>query len=285
MAVAEQMGHDHQGKEMFRWDYTTNKINPEELWDDIPLILEEIRTNSANKYSFSVSSDEVKKKGVYVPRYYWQNKMIEIRELAERENKKLVSISKLIKDHVLVCFDGHGSPESETKGKGEIPYVRVKDIVNWEVYKDPTAKIPYETYVENGGERKEIKVGDILYVRRGSYRIGSVAMVSPFDTKALYTREILVMRVNPDNQYGLTPYYLLYLLSHQLTQMQAANKILIETTLPNIADRWKELQLPIDKDKNKLKAISDRIEGVMDNKWNAAEQIIQLCNELGNLTT
>ena len=285
MAVAEQMGHDHQGKEMFRWDYSTNKINPKELWDDIPLILEEIRANSANKYSFSVSSDEVKKKGVYVPRYYWQNKMIEIRELAERENKKLVSISKLIKDHVLECFDGHGSPESETKGKGEIPYVRVKDIVNWEVYKDPTAKIPYETYVENGGERKEIKIGDILYVRRGSYRIGSVAMVSPFDTKALYTREILVMRVNPDNQYGLTPYYLLYLLSHQLTQMQAANKILIETTLPNIADRWKELQLPIDKDKNKLKAISDRIKGVMDNKWNAAEQIIQLCNELGNLTT
>lgn len=145
--------------------------------------------------------------------------MIEIKELAERENKTLVPISKLIKDHALQCFDGHGSPESETKGKGEIPYIRVKDIVNWEVYKDPTAKIPYETYVANGGEKKEIKVGDVLYVRRGSYRIGSVAMVSPFDTKALYTREILIMRVKQDNKYGLTPYYLLYLLSHQLTQM------------------------------------------------------------------
>lgn len=93
------------------------------------------------------------------------------------------------------------------------------------------------------------------------------------------------MRVNQDNKYGITPYYLLYLLSHQLTQMQASNKILIETTLPNIADRWKELQLPVDKDKNKILSISNRIKDVMDNKWNAAEQIIQLCNELGNLTT
>ena len=285
MAVAEQMGHDHQGKEMFRWDYTTNKIKSDELWDDIPIILDEIKKEKEEKFTFSVNSQEVQKKGVYVPRYYWQNKMIEIKELAEHENKTLVPISKLIKDHVLQCFDGHGSPESETKGKGEIPYVRVKDIVNWEVYKDPTAKIPYETYVANGGEKKEIKVGDVLYVRRGSYRIGSVAMVSPFDTKALYTREILIMRIKQDNKYGLTPYYLLYLLSHQLTQMQAANKILIETTLPNIADRWKELQLPIDNDKNKITIISNRIKDVMDNKWNAAEQIIQLCNELGNLTT
>lgn len=38
-------------------------------------------------------------------------------------------------------------------------------------------------------------------------------------------------------KYGITPYYLLYLLSHWITQEQAKNKILIKTTLPNIADR------------------------------------------------
>ena len=74
MAVAEQMGHDHQGKEMFRWDYTTNKINPDELWDDIPIILDEIRKEKEEKFTFRVDSQEVQKKGVYVPRYYWQTK-------------------------------------------------------------------------------------------------------------------------------------------------------------------------------------------------------------------
>lgn len=285
MAVAEQMGHDHQGKEMFRWNSITKKVDTSNLWDDIPLILNEIQSDRLDKYCFSVDKQIVEKKGVYVPRYYWQNKMQEIRKQAENDNQTLVPISDLIRDKILTYFDGHGSPEAETKGKGEIPYIRVKDIVNWEVYKDPTSRIPLETYLEKKGNKKEIKERDILYVRRGSYRIGSVAMVSPFDTEALYTREILVLRVKEDNDYGITPFYLLYLLSHKLTQMQAENKILIETTLPNIADRWKELELPIDNDKNKIKRISERIEKVIENKWKAAEEIIKLCEELGNLTT
>lgn len=285
MAVAEQMGHDHQGKEMFRWNSITKKVDTSNLWDDIPLILNEIQNDRLDKYCFSVDKQIVEKKGVYVPRYYWQNKMQEIRKQAENDNQTLVPISDLIRDKILTYFDGHGSPEAETKGKGEIPYIRVKDIVNWEVYKDPTSRIPLETYLEKKGNKKEIKERDILYVRRGSYRIGSVAMVSPFDTEALYTREILVLRVKEDNDYGITPFYLLYLLSHKLTQMQAENKILIETTLPNIADRWKELELPIDNDKNKIKRISERIEKVIENKWKAAEEIIKLCEELGNLTT
>lgn len=285
MAVAEQMGHDHQGKEMFRWNNETKKIDTTNLWDDIPLILNEINNKQLSKYCFSVKNSIVEKKGVYVPRYYWQNKMQEIRKQAEKDNQTLVSISNLIQNKVITFFDGHGSPEAETKGKGEIPYIRVKDIVNWEVYKDPTSRIPIETYIEKKGNKKEIKVHDILYVRRGSYRIGSVAMVSPFDTEALYTREILILRVNENNEYGITPYYLLYLLSHKLTQMQAENKILIETTLPNIADRWKELELPIDNDKERIKQISSRIEKVIENKWKAAEEIKRLCVELGNLTT
>lgn len=285
MAVAEQMGHDHQGKEMFRWNYETNKVDTSMLWDDLPLILEEIRQNVFSKYCFSVDSKIVEAKGIYVPRYYWQSKKKEVYKQAEENNQELVPISQLIKEGVITHFDGHGSPEAETKGKGEIPYIRVKDIVNWEVYKDPTSKIPFEVYKEKKGNKKTIKVHDILYVRRGSYRIGSVAMVSPMDIKALYTREILILRVNTDNKYGITPYYLLYLLSHKLTQIQAENKILIETTLPNIADRWQELELPIDNDKNKIMEISKRIESVINNKWKAAEEITNLCKELGNLTT
>lgn len=285
MAVAEQMGHDHQGKEMFRWNNITKKVDTTDLWDDIPLILNEIRNNQLNKYCFSIDNKIVEEKGVFVPRYFWQNKMHYIREQAKKDNQTLVPISELIKDKVITFFDGHGSPEAEFKGKGEIPYVRVKDIVNWEVYKDPTSRIPVETYLNKRGEKKDVKKYDILYVRRGSYRIGSVAMVSPYDVEALYTREILILRVNEDNDYGITPFYLLYLLSHKLTQMQAENKILIETTLPNIADRWKELELPIDNDKEKIKQISTRIEKVIENKWKAAEEITMLCKEHGNLTT
>ena len=67
--------------------------------------------------------------------------------------------------------------------------------------------------------------------------------------------------------------------------MQTSNKILIETTLPNIADRWKELKLPISKDINERKSISEKIKNVIESKWEAIKGIEKIKKELGNLTT
>lgn len=305
MCVAEEVGHDHQGKEIYRWDAEHQKTT-RELWDDIPLILSEIeesknstklttnehwiktlvdkKNTKDKKYSFWVDAKEVNQSKVYVPRYYWKQKELELEEIAKNEGCSLISIKDLVKDKVVLHFDGHGSPESENKGKGETPYIRVKDIVNWEVYKDPTSKIPFDVYNKMISENKKLQKEDILYVRRGSYRIGSVAMVSDNDIEVLLTREILVLRVLPNN-FGITSYYLLYLLSHWITQEQAKNKILIETTLPNIADRWKELKLPVHNDKNKILEVSNKIKSAMDKKWSAVEEINKLAKELGNLTT
>jgi len=286
MAVAEEIGHNHQGKEIFRWDYKTKTIDRTCSWDDIPLILSECKNNKFEKYCFKVPSKECVEKGIFVPRYYWENKVEEIERLAKKDNLDLVSIKDLIEDKIITFFDGHGSPPAEYKGRGEYPYIRVKDIVNWEIYKDTTAKIPEDIYKQKKGSKKNLKEKDIVYVRRGSYRIGSVAMVSPYDIDVLLTREILVLRIaNEKNKYNLTPYYLLYLLSHRLTSMQAFNKILIETTLPNIADRWKELKLPVSKNETERKRISEKIKSVIESKWEAIKGIEKLKEELGELTT
>ena len=285
MAVVEEMGHDHQGKEIFRWDKKKKQIDINSLWDDVPLVLDELK-NGFSKYCFTTNSNDCSSKNIYVPRYFWENKLKEIEEEANKENLELISIKQLLSEKILTTFDGHGSPPAEYKGRGEIPYIRVKDIVNWEVYKDPTSKIPKEIYKNKKGTNKDLKEEDILYVRRGSYRIGSVAMVSPFDTEVLLTREILVLRViNKANKYNLDAYYLLYLLSHKLTQLQSKNKILIETTLPNIANRWQELMLPISKDENERKRISEQIKNVINDKWKAVKRLDDLKQELGDLTT
>jgi type I restriction enzyme M protein len=286
MAVAEEIGHDHQGKEIFRWDFNKKGVDKTKLWDDIPLIIEEFEKKNFNKYCFTIKSKNALSKNILVPRYYWQNKIKEIENIAESQDLVLISIKELMKKGIITSFDGHGSPPAEYKGKGEIPYIRVKDIVNWEVYKDPTSKITSDIYIEKKGKGKDLEAGDIVYVRRGSYRIGSVAMVSPFDEEALYTREILILRIaNKNNEYGLNPYYLLYLLSHRLTHLQAKNKILIETTLPNIADRWKELLLPIDKNPSNREDISQKVKEVITSKWSAIEKIDSLKQELGELIT
>jgi len=287
MGVAVQMGHDHTGKPMYKWDYKTQAINTNEIWDDITTIVNEIKNPTQSKqFTFEVDSQNALQKRILVPRYFWNNQEQEVERIAQEQNCSLVSISELIQEKIIKHFDGHGSPEADNKGMGEIPYIRVKDIVNWDVYKDPTALIPFHVFDKMRKEYKKLREGDLLFVRRGSYRIGSVALVSPYDTEVLLTREILILRVSQEkNIYDITPYYLTYLLSHHLVQMQLYNKILMETTLPNIGNRWMELKLPIHNDRENRKRISNKIHSVFEQKWNAQKSIIEIQTELGNLTT
>ena len=67
--------------------------------------------------------------------------------------------------------------------------------------------------------------------------------------------------------------------------MQMYHKILMETTLPNIANRWAELRLPIHHEKAMRAQISGKIKSVFDKKWDAQKTILEIKKELGNLTT
>lgn len=281
MAVAEYIGHDHNGKPLYKYD-EENQTYTNEILDDTETIIEEIKQKRMNpnyktKYTFDVEFSEISKTGILVPRYYWNSKKEEIEEKARKEDITMVSLNTLIEKGIISFFDGNGSPSSEFKGTGDIPYIRVKDIVNWQIYKDPTALIPDSEFKRLYKPAKALKEKDILYVRRGSYRIGSVAMASPYDLKVILTREILVLRVNnSENEYNLTPEYLLYALSHQLTFEQANNKIFIDTTLPNIADRWKEIEIPIYNDKIKFDLINTKVKQVVKSQWDSLKEISEM---------
>ena len=278
MAVAEYIGHDHNGKPLYKYD-EKRKVYTNEILDDTNEIIREIKLKNSGaifdpKYTFEVESSLIKKSGILVPRYYWNSKKIEIENKAKKDDIELVSLQKLIDEGVIKFFDGNGSPSSEFKGTGNIPYIRVKDIVNWQIYKDPTALIPEEEFNRLYKAEKQLKEKDILYVRRGSYRIGSVAMVSPYDLKVILTREILVLRVvDYKNKYGITPEYLMYALSHRLSYEQSNNKIFIDTTLPNIADRWKEIEIPIYKNKEKYELIKSKVSKIIENQWESLKDI------------
>lgn len=278
MAVAEYIGHDHNGKPLYKVDTNTGVIT-DEILDDTDSIISEIdcinnKESFIPKYTFQVDADKIVKSGILVPRYYWNSKVEEIKENAEKCNIDLISMNQLIKENIIKYFDGNGSPKSDFKGTGDIPYIRVKDIVNWQIYKDPTALIPESEFNRLYKEEKKLKPKDILYVRRGSYRIGSVAMVSPYDLKLILTREILVLRViDENNKYGITSEYLMYALSHNLTNQQAQNKIFIDTTLPNIADRWKEISIPVYKEEKRMEEIKNKIKGIVKNQWKSLKEI------------
>src|SRR5690606_40009780 len=56
-----------------------------------PLILEEVENKKFDKYVFKVKSQSALSKNILVPRYYWQNKIKEIENIAEKQNLKLRS--------------------------------------------------------------------------------------------------------------------------------------------------------------------------------------------------
>lgn len=280
MAVAEYVGHDHQGKAIYNTDGS--------LKDDTSQIIKEIleRQNNENgdldtvfnrPLTFKVKATDVKEKGILVPRFYWQTKTDLIKQDAERKGINLISLQTLIDKKIIKYFSGHGSPRGELKGEGDVPYIRVKDIVNWQPYIDVTSLIPREEYNRIFKKDKALQPKDILYVSRGSYRIGSVAMVSPYDGDMLLTREIVVIRVEKlNNEYGITPEYLLYALSHRYTWEQTKNKVFYEPCLPNIDDRWKEILIPIPQDNEQFNGIKTQVDSVIKNQWKSKENIKSL---------
>ncbi|MDA8298712.1 MAG: N-6 DNA methylase [Deltaproteobacteria bacterium] len=286
MAVCEGIGHDHNGKPLYRFD-ERNIVFTNSIWDDSKDIIRELDNpySSSNNYVFAVSKKNIKGH-IYVPRYYWNKRVAKIEEEAEEQGLYLISVKKLIDEEILKSFPGHGSPEAKFKGLGNIPYVRVADIMNWSIYKNPTAFIPDFEYKRVKSKGFDLKEKDILFIRRGSYRIGSVAMVSKFDTNVLLTKEIQTFRIiKEENEYDIDAFYLLYLFSHTLTQKQIYNKVLIDTTLPNIADRWKELRLPIAKDKIQRESIKESIRNSFIKKWQGQEEIELITKQFGYLTT
>lgn len=286
MAVCEEIGHDHNGQEMFRFDEKKNEFTTEK-WDDSGRIIEELRDPSKpqNEFVFTVNANEIRS-SVYVPRYYWKKRLTDVEKEADEKGFKLVTVRQLMTEGVITSFTGHGSPKSHFKGRGDVPYVRVADIVNWGIYKNPTAFIPTFEYerVKAGGF--DLQAKDVLFVRRGSYRIGSVAMLSPLDTDVLLTKEIQTFRVlDEKNKYGIDAFYLLYLFSHALTQKQLYSKVLIDTTLPNIADRWKELKLPVSKDPQQIESIKKQLRTAFEQKWEGQGTIESLAKKYGRITT
>ena len=275
MAAPKEMGHNHQGKEMYR-------PGTLDVWNDLPAVLKELDdpSDSENAFVFTVPWEKIKATGHLIPHYYAYRRKPKL----PPPGQKWMRLGDLVAEQVIVAWDGHGSPSSAEKGEGDIPYIRVADIVNWELYRNPISGVTLETYEKLTRRKPRVKAGDVIFVRRGSYRIGTVAMASERDEMVVLTRELLTLRVQ-DNDYGFTPYYLLALMSSQLVQDQIESLVFIDTTLPNIGDRWRELLLPVHLKRNEIDEFSARVSSAIKKKWAAQREIQGLRAAIGGLVT
>lgn len=240
------IGHDHLGSAKYVLDENTYEFT-DKIADDIPGVIQSLKTKSSNSHVKYVKSKEVIDNDLLVARPYFN----------VTTYNNLTSMNDLIDKDIITFFDGHGSPKGYLKGLGNNPYIRVKDIVNLEIAHNRLDDIPDEEYERLSSSDKSLKKKDIVFVRRGSYRIGDVGILYDKDLKDILTREILVIRVN-DNKIGITPFNLLAILNSDFVRNQFENLVLMDTTLPNIGDRWRNIMFDI-KDKKKLKDLDKQM--------------------------
>lgn len=273
MGVAIEMGHNHQGKPIYRYCEETKEYT-DVIWDDTEKVVDEMIKQREHEYTFSVNKRDIKDL-VFVPRYYWDKYTHDLKQQAEKQALTLIKVGDLLNEGVFEYYKGHGSPKSEYKGLGDIPYVRAGDIVDWEIYKNPISGVTEKIYLDTKKNGVNLQKEDIIFVKEGSYRVGDVAILSEYDTKILLNHHSFVFRVL-ENNVNICPYYLLFLFTHPIVKKQLYSKIMIDTTLPNIGYRWKELLLPIEKDKNKIIEISKKIKNLFEKRWESQKEILEI---------
>ena len=89
------------------------------------------------------------------------------------------------------------------------------------------------------------------------------------------TFELLCDEFNDELNHCLLAIYLLAAFhSHSKYKSMGINdKIFIDTTLPNIADRWKEVKIPLPNNRQTLNQITTMMNKIVKNQWKAQEDI------------
>jgi restriction endonuclease S subunit len=200
---------------------------------------------------------------IFIPKYYNPEIAESLIRLATTHDCH--SIAQLVEDGILVVETGHEIGKA-AYGTGDIPFVRTSDIANWEIKSAPKQGVSKEIYEEYAASQ-DVQVGDILFVRDGTYLIGRNCFITAIDKEILYQSHILKLRVkDPDR---LDPTLLFLSLNSPFVQRQIRSVQFTADIIDTIGQRFFELVLPIPKSptiREKMasearKALQDRMRG------------------------
>lgn len=180
--------------------------------------------------------------GVYIPKYYNP-------ELTEKQAKLAAthwckSIASMVDTGILAAETGHEIGKA-AYGTGDIPFVRTSDISNWEIKSVPKQGISKEIYEQYAADQ-DVQTGDILFVRDGTYLIGTNCFITAIDKDILYQSHIIKLRVR--NKEVLDPHLLFLALNNPWVQRQIRSVQFTADIIDTIGQRFFELILPVPRD-------------------------------------
>jgi type I restriction enzyme M protein len=162
-------------------------------------------------------------------------------------------------------------------GSGSVPFVRTSDISNWEVKVDPKHGVSEEIY-EGLRKKQDVREGDILMVRDGTYLIGTCALITKYDTRIVFQSHLYKLRVK--DWSVLSPYLLLATLSSAPVKRQIKAKRFTQDIIDSLGSRIYELVLPIPRDRSVRERVTDMVKQAIQQRIEARELARRACQEL-----
>ena len=279
-AIANAIGHNKNGKEIYKMNgngsYIIDKNGNNILDDDTPVIAKQFNKyfnnlKEENHLGFIIPTEDIKE-NIYIPESYKPEIKEKLNEIKKSNKFKIVKFGSFVEDGAIQIKRGN-EIGSQFYGTGNIPFIRTTDIVNWEIKMDTVKSVADEIY-ENYRTQQDVQENDILFVNDGTFLIGRCSMITYLDVKCVIQSHLRKIRVIDKNQ--ITPYYLFYLLNSNFVQKQIEVKSFIQATLSTLGNRLLEIDLPIHKDKNEIKRISEEVHEILSSKAKLREKSINL---------
>lgn len=212
---------------------------------------------------FWIQSDKIRKR-IFIPRFYDPEVARQLSQLEDDYN--CIAVGDLIESGQISVSTGDEIGKA-AYGTGDIPFVRTSDIVNWEIKAAPKQGISREIY-EEYADKQDVREGDILFVRDGTYLIGTNCYVTRFDKDLLFQSHLLKIRINdPDS---IDPHLVFLAFNSKLVQRQIRAFQFTADIIDTIGARFYDLVLPLIKNhsvgSSLIKQTDDALETRVKNK-------------------
>ena len=283
-AIAKSIGHNKNGKETYKMkddvSYLLDKNGNKILDDDTPEIARSFnkfldgKLKDENHLGFSIPTEDIFD-NIYIPESYKPEIKEKLNLIKKSKEYDLIKFGDLVNDGKIQIKRGN-EIGSKFYGSGNIPFIRTSDIVNWEIKMDTVKSVAEEVY-EKYKLQQDIQEGDILFVNDGTFLIGRCSMVSHIDVHSIIQSHLRKIRVIKNNH--IDAYYLFYLINSNFVQQQIEVKTFVQATLSTLGNRLLEVDLPIHKDKNEIKRISNLIKEIIQTKAKCRESSINILND------
>jgi len=265
MAEAKWCGRDSRGRD----------IDKDDLPDIIARWYQASRGESitASHLGYLIAPEQLVE-DTFAPRYYGFDIETDLADLSETH--ELVSIRELVAQGLLKITTGDEVGKLHY-GSGTIPFVRTSDISTWEIKIDPKHCVSEEVY-QTLAAKQDVRAGDILMVRDGTYLIGKCALITSYDTRIVYQSHIYKLRSTDHER--LSPYLLLAALGSEPVIRQIKARSYTQDIIDTLGNRIVEIVLPIPKDLQRRDHVIRTVEKVIQERIEARELARQACLDI-----